>query len=213
MLGSLSSDAHDRLLLDAAADLDLFSKAVWRDLSEIIAQNHDKAALDEPLSAIAPLHASRGRSIVVTDEQDRVAATWPQLQGASATLLDMLGEQSQGVGERSGPVRIVLSDGTPALAIIRKLPAPFGRIAAIQPQSWSDGLAGRVGTSQAPSRRHSSRSPHHHACSVPSGAAPPGRGGNQPPHQEPAGDGALARALRPWDWDIEEAPPLVGLDA
>ena len=135
MLGSLSSDAHDRLLLDAAADLDLFSKAVWRDLSEIIAQNHDKAALDEPLSAIAPLHASRGRSIVVTDEQDRVAATWPQLQRGSATLLEMLGEQSQAIVGRSGPVRIVLSDGTPALAIIRKLPAPFGRIAAIQPQS------------------------------------------------------------------------------
>jgi len=135
LLGTLSSDAHDRLLLDAAADLDLFSRAVWRDLSEIIAQNQDKAALDEPLSAIAPLHASRGRSIVVTDEQDRVAATWPQAQRVNATLLDILGEQSQAIVERSGPVRIVLGDGTPALAIIRKLPSPFGRLAAIQPQS------------------------------------------------------------------------------
>jgi two-component system, cell cycle sensor histidine kinase PleC len=135
LLGALSSDAHDRLLLDAAADLDLFSKAVWRDLSESIAQNRDRAALDEPLSAIAPRHASRGRSIVVTDEQDRIAATWPQAQRASATLLDILGEQSQALVERSGPVRIVLGDGTPALAIIRKLPPPFGRLAAIQPQS------------------------------------------------------------------------------
>ena len=215
MLGALSSDAHDRLLLDAAADLDLFSKAVWRDLSEIIAQNHDKAALDEPLSAIAPLHASRGRSIVVTDEQDRVAATWPQLQRASATLFEMLGEQSQAIVERSGPVRIVLSDGTPALAIIRKLPAPFGRIAAIQPQSsvlmdW-----------RAASGRHKLLLAATVAvllvivaCGVPSGATPPGRRGSQPPNQEPAGDGALARALRPMGLGHRGGTPLlVRLDA
>ena len=135
LLGALSTDAHDRLLLDAAADLDLFSKAVWRDLSEIIAQNQDKAAIDEPLSAIAPLHASRGRSILVTDERDRIAATWPQTERAGTTLLDILGKQPQAIVERSGPVRIILGDGTPALAIIRKLPPPFGRLAAIQPQS------------------------------------------------------------------------------
>ncbi len=135
MAGALSSDAHDRLLLDAAADLDLFSKAVWRDLSEIIARTPDREALDEALSAIAPLHASRGRSIVVTDEKDRVAATWPQTDSARVTLFDILGKQPQAVVERAGPVRIVLGDGAPALVIIRRLPAPFGRLAAIQPQS------------------------------------------------------------------------------
>ncbi|ARN79993.1 PAS domain-containing sensor histidine kinase [Methylocystis bryophila] len=135
MVGALSSDAHDRLLLDAAADLDLFSKAIWRDLSEIIVQNRESAAIDEPLLAIAPLHASRGRSIVVTDGKDHIAATWPQSKLAGSTLVSMFGKQSQTDLERSGPVRIVMSDGTPALAIIRKLPAPFGSLAAIQPQS------------------------------------------------------------------------------
>jgi len=132
--GVLSTAAHERLLVDAGSDLDLFSKDVWRDLVEAIGEGKEKASLNEPLSAIAPHHASRGRRILVTDERGAIAASWPQTQRSGAKLSDILGDQPLVVG-KTGAMRVVLGDGTPALAILRRLPAPFGEVATIQPQS------------------------------------------------------------------------------
>jgi two-component system cell cycle sensor histidine kinase PleC len=132
--GVLSNAAHERLLVDAASDLDMFSKAVWRDLAEHISEARDKATLNEPLSAIAPHHAGRGRRVLVTDARGHVVASWPQTARAELKLSDVLGDQPL-IAERSGAMRVVLSDGTPALAILRRLPAPYGELATIQPQS------------------------------------------------------------------------------
>jgi two-component system cell cycle sensor histidine kinase PleC len=129
----LSTSTHERLLSDAAFDLDLFSKAIWRDLVETIGSAKGNASLSEPLLRLAPEHAARGRRILVTDRQGRITASWPHLQDPGLRLSDILGEGPL-VADKFGVMRVTLSDGTPALAILRKLPAPFGEVATIQPQ-------------------------------------------------------------------------------
>ncbi len=133
---TVATTVHEQLLVDASADLEIFSKAVWRDLRDAIENSKTTSSLGEPMSHVAPGHAAaRGRRIYVTNEQGRVAASWPQLPGQNVTLSDILGQDPliTELADKSGVMRIILGDGTPALAVVRKLPAPFGQVALIHP--------------------------------------------------------------------------------
>jgi two-component system cell cycle sensor histidine kinase PleC len=131
--GVLSTAAHDSLLANAGVDLELFSRAVWRDLAEAIAAGKDQATIGEPLFSLAPHHAARGRRILVTDAHGAIVASWPQTARSGAMLTDILGDQPLRV-DKYGVMHVVLGDGAPALAILRRLPPPFGEVATIQPQ-------------------------------------------------------------------------------
>lgn len=132
---SMTTAIHDQLVEDATADLDVFVKAVWRDLQDKI-QTNAQAPLGEPLTQIVPGRAlARGRRILVTDDHGRVTAASPPMASKDVTLADVLGADPAvtDFADKAGVMRVTLADGSPALAAIRKLPTPFGQVAMIYP--------------------------------------------------------------------------------
>jgi two-component system cell cycle sensor histidine kinase PleC len=132
---TLTTTVHEQLLVDASADLEIVSRAIWRDLRDAIESSKSTSA-GEALTHVAPGHAAaRGRRIFVTNEQGRVAASWPQLARTNVTLSDILGQDQiiTEFADKAGVIRVILADGTPALAVVRKLPAPYGQVALIHP--------------------------------------------------------------------------------
>ncbi len=145
---TLATTMPEQLLVDASSDLEILSRAVSRDLAEAIGSGKDAAPLGEALSRIvvalrapdgrssqATGYAARGRRIVVTDQRGRVAAAWPQSQMPAATLSEILGQDRiiADFADKAGVMRTSLAEGTPALVVLRKLPAPLGQVAMIQP--------------------------------------------------------------------------------
>ncbi len=130
---TLTTSMQDQLVEEATADFEVFSHAVWHDL-------HDKIdaqkSLGEPLNKILPGRATaRGRRILVTDDHGHVAAAFPPIDSKNATLTDVLGAEQvlTEFADKAGVMRIKLADGTPALATVQKLPAPYGQVAMIYP--------------------------------------------------------------------------------
>jgi two-component system, cell cycle sensor histidine kinase PleC len=132
---ALSVSVHDRLVVDASADLEIFSKAIWRDLRDAIETAGATPSVKEPLAHIAPRHAARGRRIIVTNEQGRVMAVWPQAPHSNVTLAEILGQDPAvaDFAEGAGASRVTLADGTGAIVVVRKLPTPYGQVALIHP--------------------------------------------------------------------------------
>jgi two-component system cell cycle sensor histidine kinase PleC len=131
---TLMQTVHEQVLADAAADLEIFAKEVWRDLHAAVG---DKAGptIDANLAQIVPASAlARGRRVLVTDESGRVVASAPAV-GVNATLPEILGSDQilTDFADKAGVMRITLADGTPAFATVRRLAAPFGQVALIHP--------------------------------------------------------------------------------
>jgi two-component system cell cycle sensor histidine kinase PleC len=132
---SLATSMQDQLVEEATADFEIFARAVWHELHDRIEGNSQKS-LAEPLDRILHGRATaRGRRILVTDEGGRVAAAFPPIASKTATLADVLGGDQllTEFAEKAGAMRIRLADGTPALATVQKLPAPYGQVAMIYP--------------------------------------------------------------------------------
>ena len=132
---TLTSSMQDRLVDEATADMEVFSRSVSRDLQDRI-QSGAQQGVSESLSSILPHRAlARGRRIVVTDDHGRVAAAFPPLSARNATLNDVLGAEQvlTEFADKAGVMRIRLADGTAALASVQKLPTPFGQVAMIYP--------------------------------------------------------------------------------
>ena len=131
---TLTSTLQDHLVEEASADLEVFARAVWHDLHDKI--RTDAKGLGQPLNKILPGQATaRGRRILVTDDQGRVAAAFPPIDARATTLVDVLGADQvlTEFAEKAGVMRVKLADGTPALASVQKLPAPYGQMAMIYP--------------------------------------------------------------------------------
>jgi two-component system cell cycle sensor histidine kinase PleC len=131
---TLMQTVHEQVLADAAADLEIFAKAVWRDLHAAIEDNAG-ATIDANLAQIVPANAlARGRRALVTDESGRVVASAPAV-GVNATLTEILGSDQilTDFADKAGVMRITLADGTLAFATVRRLPPPFGQVALIHP--------------------------------------------------------------------------------
>ncbi|RTL85602.1 MAG: PAS domain S-box protein [Hyphomicrobiales bacterium] len=132
---TLTNAMQDRIVEETTADFELFARAVWHDLRDHIGADPRKP-LGEPLDRILPGRATaRGRRILVTDDRGRVAAAFPPLDHKSVTLTDVLGPEQvlTEFADKAGVMRIRLADGTPALATVQKLPAPYGQVALIYP--------------------------------------------------------------------------------
>jgi len=132
---TLTQTIHEQALADAATDLDIFAKAIWHDLRGAIGENAG-AKPDGNLMRFVPGNAlTRGRRVVITDESGRVAAAAPALPRTDSTLADILGSDQILVdfADKAGVMRVTLADGTPALAMVRRLPPPYGEVALIHP--------------------------------------------------------------------------------
>jgi len=130
-----TSSMHDRVLDDATLDLDIFARAMLHDLREIVAAQ-PASGLREPLARLvpAPMQA-RGRRVIVSDQNGLIAAASSGPAPVGATLADALGQDPAilAMAEKAGVIRITLADGAPALAVLRRLPAPFGAVAIVHP--------------------------------------------------------------------------------
>jgi two-component system cell cycle sensor histidine kinase PleC len=129
---TLMQTVREQALADAAADLEIFAKATWRDLDAAIGDRAGgKTQIN--LAEIIPGNAlARGRRVLITNETGRVALAAPAL-GADATLAEILGSDQilTDFADKAGVMRITLADGAPALATVRRLPPPFGQVALI----------------------------------------------------------------------------------
>jgi two-component system, cell cycle sensor histidine kinase PleC len=132
----LKASLEERLLAAAADDLEIFSRAIFRDLNEALASSKDLSTLAETLARVAPSsEAARGRRILVSDGRGRIAAVWPSLSSEDTTLQDMLRQDLLALqfADKAGVMRLDLADGSKALVALRNLPAPFGQAALIHP--------------------------------------------------------------------------------
>jgi two-component system cell cycle sensor histidine kinase PleC len=132
---TLTNSVHEQILSDASADLDLFSKAVWRELHDAI-RDKPETSPNDPLTQLIPAHAlTRGRRVFITDAAGKIAAASPPMPGKNVTLMDILGAEQAltEFADKAGVMRVTLADGTLALAMVRRLPTPFGQIAMIHP--------------------------------------------------------------------------------
>jgi two-component system cell cycle sensor histidine kinase PleC len=132
---SMATSMQDQLVEEATGDFEIFARAVWHELHDRIAAS-SRQSLAEPLEKILPGRATaRGRRILVTDQEGRVAAAFPPIASKTATLTDVLGGDQllTEFAEKAGAMRIRLADGTPALATVQKLPPPYGQVAMIYP--------------------------------------------------------------------------------
>jgi two-component system cell cycle sensor histidine kinase PleC len=134
-VGSVTASMQERLVDEATADLDIFARLVSRDLQDDI--RPDAAlSLGESFNRIVPRRLlTHGRRVLLTDAKGRVAAAFPPLPTQETTLADVLGARHNvaSLMTSGGVMRVTLPDGAPALATLRKLPAPFGQVAMIYP--------------------------------------------------------------------------------
>ncbi len=116
-----------------AAATDIVAERVARPLPD---QPDASRRPQEVLSDALPHWATAaGRTFLLTNEDGFVAAAIPAIDGAlGRRLIDILGptQPLTTFGAGAGVLEIALPDGTPTLATVRMLKAPFGQIAALQ---------------------------------------------------------------------------------
>jgi len=120
------------LLLDAVADL----------AAERLNAPPDRAVAARPqevlTAALEPWSTGNGRQFLLTNADGIVAAAVPSGSAVvGRRLIDLIGpaQPLTTLGKSAGVMELALPDGTPALATVRTLRAPFGQIAVIQPRA------------------------------------------------------------------------------
>jgi len=132
---SLTTALRDRLVDEATADLDMFARLVSRDLQDELKPDASPSFGDSFNRVVPRRLLTHGRRALAIDAQGRVAAAFPPLPVPGATLTDVLGANKDiaSLLANGGVMRVTLANGAPALATLRKLPAPFGQVAMIHP--------------------------------------------------------------------------------
>ncbi|MBU3888959.1 HAMP domain-containing sensor histidine kinase [Methylosinus sp. KRF6] len=125
----LAEAAHERILIEAAQELEIFARAVSRDV---------EASARGGAAALPDYAAMRGRRVAVADASGRIVAATAPLD-ASGALAGLLGAEQilTEFADKAGVMRVTLADGRKALATVRNL-APTagqgaGQVAAILP--------------------------------------------------------------------------------
>ncbi len=128
----LANAAYEQTLADATVDLEIFARAVWRDLDAALRAK----APDQPEARLIPDYASaRGRRVSVADEAGRIRAATPPVDDHRPTLASLFGPEQllTDFADKAGVMRVTLADGTRALATVRNLTAGAGQVAMIHP--------------------------------------------------------------------------------
>jgi two-component system, cell cycle sensor histidine kinase PleC len=138
MLASVSlligREAHERAIQDAMSDLDAFAATTTGNFNFLVEKAPQDAAA--ALARILPAHAAaRGHDILVSNDAGEIVAAFPLPPAAAGQLSNHLGagQPLTTFAEKAGVLRILLADGTDALATVRTLNAPFGQIAFLRP--------------------------------------------------------------------------------
>jgi two-component system, cell cycle sensor histidine kinase PleC len=130
----IGGEAYERAIQDAMSDLEAFAVIATDHFNSII----EKAPQD-PVAGLARILPARGTArsytVLASDEGGQIIAAFPPLAAAGSQLLDHLGESQPltTLAEKAGVLRVLLPDGTDALATVRTLKAPLGQIAFVQP--------------------------------------------------------------------------------
>ncbi|HEY8067021.1 MAG TPA: ATP-binding protein [Methylosinus sp.] len=125
LLFALAEAAHERTLTEAAQDLEIFARAISRDVD---------ATLRIGAATLPDYAVSRGRRVAVADGAGRIVAATPPLD-ASGALASLLGAEPllTEFADKAGVMRVTLADGRMALATVRNLAPGAGQVAAILP--------------------------------------------------------------------------------
>ncbi|WP_244613522.1 HAMP domain-containing sensor histidine kinase [Methylosinus sp. Ce-a6] len=139
LLFALVEMSHERILTEAAQELEIFARAISRDID---------ATLRAGVATLPDYAASRGRRVAIADEAGRIVAATPPL-AASGALAALLGAEQilTEFADRAGVMRITLADGRKALATVRNLAPRTGQVGAGQVGAGQVG-AGQVGAGQ-----------------------------------------------------------------
>jgi len=145
MIGALVQvlDHRHQALDGAVKDIDLIAELVGDRLAQATRDDTLDAIRDgnDVLNRVLPARATGfGRRILLAQSEGLLVARWPAAAGTIGhRLIDIftMGQPSGPLG--SGVRHATLADGTPVLAAVRDLKAPFGQLAVIQPQA--DALA------------------------------------------------------------------------
>jgi len=122
------------LLLDAVADLAAERLNAPPDRAGAVAARPQEVLT----AALEPWSAGNGRQFLLTNADGIVAAAVPSGSAVvGRRLIDLIGpaQPLTTLGKSAGVMELALPDGTPALATVRTLRAPFGQIAVIQPRA------------------------------------------------------------------------------
>jgi len=129
--------AYDDAIAAAYSDLELVAEVVSADLKAGSKTKGPREAAAVLARAMQPAGPARGYQILVTDAAGTVVAAHPARQHPSGPLTDFLGttQPLTTFAEKAGVLRIDLADGSPALATVHSLDAPFGQVAIVHPLS------------------------------------------------------------------------------
>jgi two-component system cell cycle sensor histidine kinase PleC len=134
-VGLLSTSVHEKIVEDAAADFAIIAKSIVHDLRESLASRSTPKDAEHILQTLPETAFARGRRVIVTNDKDQIAFSAPAISAHVSTLADYLRPDVSLIGppDKSGVVRVALADGSESLALIHRLPAPFGNVAVIGP--------------------------------------------------------------------------------
>lgn len=117
---------RQRVIDDAKLELEMRGGFILRELTAVLA-SHSAGDLRERLvSLTSDKSISRGAHLLITGADGRLICGTP-LAVADATIKDLLSHGAL------GPERLTLSDGAQALALVKELPAPLGKLAFVHP--------------------------------------------------------------------------------
>jgi two-component system, cell cycle sensor histidine kinase PleC len=124
-------EARRQTLANAASDLELVASVITDNLNEAIDQSAADSLADFLPAAVPARVATRGQQVFVSDAKGHVVASQSQT-AVSGLLADYLGPMTQ-FAEQSGVLRVTLNDGSEALAVVRRVHAPYGQVALVHP--------------------------------------------------------------------------------
>ena len=125
---------RDRMIAWATTDIALVAAVVADDIDV-----HLREAPEQPPAAMLrdaiPNHVlGRGQRVLLTDQAGRIIASYPQASIGGA-VADQVGAAAPLTvfAEKAGVMRLILADGTDALATVRSLHEPLGQVVVIHP--------------------------------------------------------------------------------
>ena len=134
---TLAIHTHREAIADAADDLEFATAAVAHSLRLATAVATSETAAKLIAGTLPARAGARGRSIIISDPAGGILFSAPSGRNMPATLQDMFGtaQPLTVLAEKAGVMRLMLHDGTDALASVHSLRAPFGQVAVIHPMT------------------------------------------------------------------------------
>ncbi|MDB5650015.1 MAG: Multi-sensor signal transduction histidine kinase [Hyphomicrobiales bacterium] len=133
----LAIQLRDASLADAMAEIEMISATIKAEVNGTLRPQLDPRSMKITEATFPGRAFMHKRQVLVTDADGQIVAGLPASLAPAGLLQDYLG-QAQPLtvfADRAGVMKIVLADGTEALAIVRTLQEPFGQLAVVQPMS------------------------------------------------------------------------------